>query len=258
MNRTEAGGECLERIAVISDIHGNIPALDAVLADIGERGITTIYCLGDLAGKGPGSEEVVDRVREVCRLVVRGNWDENMARDSDYLPIVWHQHKLGAQRLDYLQGLPMMIELHMSGRLIRLFHASPRSVHERIQPWDSHESRLSLFHASEYCSYDGEADVIGYGDIHNAYVQHFEGKALFNAGSVGNPLEICQASYAILEGRPGREPAPFGIQLVRVPYDIELAVQQAVDAQIPQLEAYIVELRTAVYRGNQKKIKEEL
>ncbi|GGD55266.1 metallophosphoesterase family protein [Paenibacillus nasutitermitis] len=248
----------MDRIAVISDIHGNIPALEAVLADIRQRGITTIYCLGDLAGKGPGSDEAVDRVRDACTLVIRGNWDENMARDSEYPPIVWHQNKLGARRLDYLRELPIMIELHMSGRLIRLFHASPRSVHERIQPWDSHESRLSLFHASEYSSYAGEADVAGYGDIHNAFVQHLDGKALFNAGSVGNPLEMTQASYAILEGRlNGRDLAPFGIQLVRVPYDIELAVQQAVEAQIPELEAYVVELRTAVYRGNQKKTAEK-
>ncbi|MNR51018.1 hypothetical protein D3C85_1706240 [compost metagenome] len=77
-----------------------------------------------------------------------------------------------------------------------------------------------------------------------------EGKTLFNAGSVGNPLDLTQASYVIMEGEYGsREPAPLNIQFVRVPYDIERAVQQAVDSQMPQLEPYIRELRTAEYRG---------
>ncbi|MBW7456220.1 metallophosphoesterase family protein [Paenibacillus sepulcri] len=244
----------MDRIAVISDIHGNIPALDAVVADIHKRGISTIYCLGDLVGKGPSGDKAVDRVREVCTIVVRGNWDENMAKDSEYPTIIWHQNNLGPGRLDYLRSLPMILEFEMSGRHIRLFHASPRSVHERIQPWDTHESRLSLFRHSEYCEYAGDADVIGYGDVHNAYVQNFEGKTLFNAGSVGNPLEINQASYAILEGElHSAELSPFGIQLVRVPYDIELAIRQAVEAEMPELESYSLELRTAVYRGRQKR-----
>ncbi len=81
-------------------------------------------------------------------------------------------------------------------------------------------------------------------------MQHFTGKTLFNVGSVGNPLEIPQASYAILEGeRDSEAAAPFSIQLVRVPYDNERAVQDAVDAGMPDLDNYIREIRTAKYRG---------
>jgi protein phosphatase len=243
----------VERIAIISDIHGNIPALQAVLDDIEARRISRIFCLGDLIGKGPSSDIAVDRVQETCEIVVTGNWDEHITKISDNTTVVWHQNKLGKVRLEYLRNLPFSIEFYMSGKFIRLFHASPRSVNERIQPWDPLESRMSLFECSELCKQEFRADVVGYGDVHNAYIQNFNGKTLFNVGSVGNPLEITQASYAILEGEyNGLEPSSFGIQMVRVPYDIELAIKQAVKEDMPSLEAYILELRTAEYRGSKK------
>lgn len=243
----------MDRIAIISDIHGNIPALQAVLTDIELRKISKIFCLGDLIGKGPSSDLAVDFVQKTCERVIKGNWDEFITKPSDSNTVIWHQNKLGKQRLDYLSQLPFSIEFYMSGRFIRLFHASPRSVYERIQPWDSQEQRQSLFESSEQCEYEVEADVVGYGDIHNAYIQNFFGKTLFNVGSVGNPLEITQASYAIIEGEyQSKEPSAFSIQLVRVPYDIELSIKQAVDDNMPSLEAYILELRTARYRGNKR------
>ncbi|MBW4083057.1 metallophosphoesterase [Paenibacillus sp. S150] len=242
----------MERIAIISDIHGNATALEAVLADIRQRGISRIYCLGDLVGKGPDSGRAVDLIQEHCEKVVRGNWDEFIAGESalELEVVKWHRALLGPERLAYLSGLPFSIEFRMSGKYIRLFHASPRSVNERIQPWDDPELRLSMFEPSEQCAEQLTADVAGYGDIHGAYLQHPAGKTLFNAGSVGNPLDLTQASYVIMEGEYGGEaPAPLNIQFARVPYDIEQAVQQAADSQMPQLEPYIRELRTADYRG---------
>jgi protein phosphatase len=240
----------VERIAIISDIHGNLPALQAVLEDINSRHVTMIYCLGDLIGKGPSSDIVVDLVQQTCDQVIKGNWDDFVSKPSEFEAVKWHQEKLGPERLTYLSQLPFGIEFYMSGRLIRLFHASPRSEYERIQPWDSEEKRVSLFDSSEHFLQKGQADVAGYGDVHNAYVQNFTGKTLFNTGSVGNPLEIPQASYAILEGRlNSTDLASVSIQLVRVPYDIELAIKQATDEGMPDLDAYVLELRTAQYRG---------
>lgn len=240
----------MEKIAIISDIHGNVTALEAVLADIQQRKISRIFCLGDLAGKGPNSDLAVDLIRQHCEKVVRGNWDEYIAYESEFEAIQWHQALLGTERIAYLLKLPFSIEFWMSGKYIRLFHASPRSVNERIQPWDDLALRVSLFEPSELCGEQLPADVAGYGDIHGVYLQHLEGKTLFNTGSVGNPLDITQASYTVLEGDYGsRDQAPLNLQFVRVPYDIERAVQQAIDSQMPQLEPYIRELRTAEYRG---------
>lgn len=247
----------MERIAVISDVHGNMPALEAVLQDIESRDIRRIFCLGDLVGKGPHSDLVVDIIQEKCEVAVLGNWDDGMTEPSDRQGIIWHQERLGKARLQYLASLPFSHECYMSGRRIRLFHASPQSVHRRIHPGSSIEDRLSMFENTDLTGEfeNGEApDVVGYGDIHNAYIQNFKGKTLFNVGSVGNPLEITQASYAVLEGRyHAKELSPFSIQLVRVPYDIELAIKQAKDEGMPSLEPYIFELRTARYRGFMEK-----
>lgn len=240
----------MEQIAIISDIHGNLPALQAVLADIHSRGISRIFCLGDIVGKGPSSDLAVDLVRDHCEEAVRGNWDEFITGTNELEMIHWHRMLLGPDRLDYLENLPFSIEFRMSGKFIRLFHASPRSVNERIQPWDDYSSRLTLLEASGLCKEQLQADIAGYGDIHNAYLQHLDGKVLLNVGSVGNPLDLTQASYVILEGEyDSRTLAPLNIQFIRVPYDIELAVAQAVDSGMPDAEPYIRELRTAEYRG---------
>lgn len=239
----------MDRIAVISDIHGNIPALEAVLEDIKSRNIERIFCLGDLVGKGPDSYMAVELVRTHCEKVVKGNWDDLMLK-SDVTDVVkWHQHQLTKEQLSYLEHLPFVIEFYMSGRYVRLFHASPFSVWTRIQPWDYMEKRLSMFENTKNTSYI-IPNVVGYGDVHNAYVQNFRGKTLFNTGSVGNPLEITQASYAILEGEYGSlVTKSFSIQLVRVPYNIERAIEQAKNAKLPDLDDYIKELTTARYRG---------
>ncbi|WP_243522884.1 metallophosphoesterase [Bacillus pseudomycoides] len=246
----------MDKIAVISDIHGNIPALDAVLKDIKLRGIERIFCLGDLVGKGPHSSEAIEVIRKECEHVVMGNWDDFITRPSEFETLQWHQKQLSEEQLNYLRELPFSIEFIMSGKLIRMFHASPRSLYERVQPGAPREQRISLFENSdltENIEGEREPDVVCYGDIHQAYVQNFRGKTLCNAGSVGNPLEITQASYLIFEGLYNqKELASFSIQLVRVPYDIELAIQLAEEAEMPELDAYIQELTTAKYRGLKK------
>jgi protein phosphatase len=242
----------MERIAIISDIHGNLPALEAVLLDIGQRDISRIFCLGDLVGKGPSPGAVVDRIRERCEVVVQGNWDDLVNRNRNEL-LDWHRERLGEDRLRYLDQLPYCHDFLMSGRKIRLYHASAKGLYHRVQPGHPLEERLAMFGETEATSGSDvfrDPDVIGYGDVHNAFVQHIRGKLLFNAGSVGNPLDMAQAVYAILEGAYGLEAtSPFGVQLVRVPYDIELAVSQAAELAMPELEPYAKELRTARYRG---------
>jgi putative phosphoesterase len=242
----------MERIAIISDIHGNMPALEAVLEDIESRGIERIICLGDLAGKGPSSAEVVDKIKEKCEAVVRGNWDYYMTDVHNNEALNWHQNKLGHERLKYMKELPTYKEFYMSGKLIRLCHASPNDIFHRVYISTDKSQRMKLF--APTTTLDLEADVVGYGDIHTAHIDHFGSKTIFNVGSVGNPLDMTQASYGIIEGNMGdKKLSPFTISIVRVPYDINLAVEQAELAEMPDINQYIKELKTAVYRGRKRK-----
>jgi protein phosphatase len=248
----------MDRIALISDIHGNVPALQAVLHDIERRRIQRIFCLGDLVGKGPHSEKVVDICLGVCERTIKGNWDDALAiTETDNPTLQWHQRRLGDTRLAALRDLPTTIEFVMSGKRIRLFHASQKSVHYRVRQRDPVEKLLAMFDNTEFTGYTFTPDVVGYGDIHEAYLRSFLGKTLFNVGSVGNPHDTPQAAYGILEGSYGGEVEDcLSIHLTRVPYDIELAIQQARDENMPSLEPYVQELRTAEYRGPAEYAKE--
>ena len=238
----------MERIAVISDIHGNMPAVEAVLEDIERRSIERIICLGDLAGKGPSSAEAVDKIIEHCEVVIKGNWDYYLTEKKEKDVLMWHQSRLGVERLKYMKELPIYKEFYISGKLLRLCHASPNDLFHRVYLTTEQSERIKLFEATP--TLNAEADVVGYGDIHGAYIDHFEGKTIFNVGSVGNPLDMPQASYGIIEGNLNdRNKWPFTISLVRVPYDIELAIYQAEVTDMPEKKEYINELKTGRYRG---------
>ncbi|WP_109212025.1 MULTISPECIES: metallophosphoesterase family protein [Microbacterium] len=244
----------LDRIAVISDVHGNLTALEAVLADIGARGITRIVNLGDNVGKGPRGSPTTERLREVCEVNIRGNWDDFIGRLGDEEPeeMRWWRDELSAAQREWLGGLPLSHDLLMSGRLIRLFHASAESPHVRVRFRHTDEEFDGMFRATAMTGDGPEPTVVGYGDVHDAYIHSRDGRTLFNAGSVGNPLDEPTPSYVILEGvLDTAEPAPFEVRFVRVPYDVDAEVAEAERVGMPQRAVWAVELRTAVYRGRQ-------
>lgn len=243
-----------DRIALISDVHGNVTALEAVLADIADRGIERIINLGDVAGKGPRGALAVERCREVCEVTVRGNWDEFLPviGDDRSPELVWWRDELGQEHKDWLVSLPLSHDLLVSGRRVRLFHASAQSPHVRVFFDHTAEEFDAMFRGTEMTGSGPEPDVVIYGDIHDAYVETRDGRTLANAGSCGNPLDEPTPSYLILEGViESPEPAPFGLHLVRVPYDVDAEVAVAHRLGMPTADVWEVELRTARYRGNQ-------
>jgi Predicted phosphoesterase len=238
----------MDKIAIISDIHGNMPALNAVISDISSKNIKRIFCLGDIAGKGPSTKSVLEKIREICEVVIKGNWEYLIIEKPACDIFKWHRDKLSEEQLDYIKNLPMYHEFNMSGRLVRLCHAAPFSVFHRVHSFAETREKLELFGgvAGKDC------DVLGYGDIHGAYVQNMGYKTIFNCGSVGNPLDIPMASYAIIEGmEDSAELTSFSINIVKIPYDIEKAVLEARDSDMPEeeIEQYVNELRTSKYRG---------
>lgn len=250
----------LDRIAVISDVHGNVTALRAVLADIEARGITRIFNLGDVVGKGPRGSEAVKLTRERCEVTVRGNWDAFIAREAA-LPVghgQWTRDELSPGALAWLAALPSTFELVMSGHRIRLFHASQTSEFVRVRFRHSRDEFRGMFTNTEFTgefraagAEDGATpDVVGYGDIHGAYLKVYEGLTLFNAGAVGNHLDAPSAPYVILEGvTDSVVPASFSVNFVRVPYDIQAEISHAREVGLPDIDAYALELLEGIYRS---------
>lgn len=239
-------------MALVSDVHGNLTAYQAVLDDIERRGITRVVNLGDVIGKGPRGTECVALTQERCEVTVLRNWDEFIGHEEIELTAggQWWRAQLEPEQRAWLAGLPFCHDLVVSGRRLRLFHASAGSVNTRVLSEHSVEVFEGMFAATEATGSGPVPTVVGYGDIHAAYLTVRRGLTLFNAGSVGNALDEPSASYVVLEGTvDGAPDEPFGLQFVRVAYDIEGELAVAARLGNPHQDAYAIELRRAIYRG---------
>lgn len=237
----------MEKIAIISDVHGNITALNAVLDDIRNRKIKKIFCLGDSILKCVNPDLVVDKLREVCEVILLGNSDYAICRPEAKNKHFWTREKIGEERANFIFNLPVSYEFYMSGHLIRLFHASPYDLDSIFNPMfkntDSPYKRVlnsaeDLFVNTEFIgksANDPIPDIVGYGHIHTPCIVRYKNKTLFNPGSVGASVEMLNndindpsnkfstlASYIILEGTYGSKTlSSISFNLVRVPYDIQ-------------------------------------
>jgi len=240
-------------VAVISDLHGNLTALQAVMDVIDGLNVEAVYCLGDILGKGAFPSEVVDICRSRCQVSLMGNHEDFFLKDRSVEHYTWIRNRLSPEQQDWVASLPVYRDLYLSGRKIRFCHADSRNVHYRVYPRQDRELKLSLFRTLD--PEDTPVDVFCYGDVHYAYIEYLDSrKILINSGSVGNPMDLPQASFVLLSGdRPGdtdqSRPGPLGIQFVRVPYDIEKEVALTLASDMPEKgrEIYITELRTGTY-----------
>ena len=262
----------MEKIAIISDVHGNITALEAVIKDIEDRGITKIYCLGDSVIKCANPDKVVDLLREKCEVMILGNCDEIICRPGIEPGRFWSRDKIGDERASYLYNTPVAYDFYMSGHLIRLFHASPISLEHIFNPMFSNtdtryfektiDNPYDLFKNTEFIGKtedDPIPDVVGYGHLHTPNIYRFGNKTVFNVGSVGVPNEMLNtgeedetskfstmASYMILEGKlDSKELSSLAFSLVRLPYDIEKEVKYLEESDMPNKDVIIKTLRTA-------------
>ena len=142
----------MDKIAIISDVHGNLEALKTVLSDIKKRNINKVYCLGDTIAKGAHAHECIKLVKENCDVVLMGNTDELFSREftldelkltkEDALKrIEFNKSMLTKEDEIYLRGLPYSYEFYLSGRLVRLFHATP----DKIDGFIGHVDKLENY-----------------------------------------------------------------------------------------------------------------
>ena len=229
----------MARIALIADLHGNLPAVRALEDDMKHRALDGCWCLGDLIGKGPSTAECCDWAREHCDMILQGNWDSGVSQRK-YPGDQYHWERLGEERMSFLRSLPQEKRLWVSGKRIRMLHGRPVMEPLRfIQAEDEY-----------FAAFMGELDVLVYADTHRPGTRlPGTGLQVVNTGSVGNGMGLNMVQYCVMEGEiDSRLPAPLSFSFITVPYDREAAVRDALEAEnMPYRELYIEEIRTGRY-----------
>jgi len=200
------------RVAALGDIHGNLPALDAVLAEVEAAAPDVVVCVGDLVG-GPYSSECLDRMIGLADVrFVRGNADRMVLEGTDAHGVDWERERagLGEERVAAIATWPLAVALVVDGLGRALFcHATPASddpIYTRVTPEDE---IAALFGPVE-------ADVLVCGHTHVQFDRTLgSGLRLVNAGSVGMPYEGRRGAFWALLGP--------GVELRCTEYDVEAA-----------------------------------
>ncbi len=223
------------KIAVISDIHGNLEALKAVIEDIKHEGCKTIFCLGDLAMAGPQPKETIDYIRNLKNdfnfEIIQGNTDEMIAYAQDWiyekikeaLPVMAEAYKsdiktVTDEQKEYLKNLEKQKEIQIGDLKILLVHGSPRRNNEDISP------NLDIKTVEEMISStDANLILCGHTHIPCGY-QTTTNQTVVNVGSVGRPFSIEPKScYCIIETKENSK--DFEAKHNFVEYDFEKSAQ---------------------------------
>jgi putative phosphoesterase len=227
-----------ERAAVITDVHANLPALEAALQRIGELGIDRIYSGGDLVGYGPHPNEVCALLRDRAIPSIYGNYDFAIARDDDdcgcaYVTqqdrdlgqrsVAWTLEHTSRRSKDYLATLPFDLRLTVGAHRVHLVHGSPRKVNEYL--FEEKPARLY-----ERLAAAEDADALVFGHTHRPWTGEFGGVLFVNCGSVGKPKDgDPRGAFAVLEDAGER----LAVTIERVAYDAEAVAAEVRAAGMP-------------------------
>lgn len=234
------------KVALISDIHANLPALEAVLADLATVAPDTVYHLGDLVGYAPWPDEVVALLESERIEGVAGNYDSTVAtgykhcgcRYEDdrqealsHRSYEWTRAAVSDSTRRLLSGLPFRIDLrpgggHRSGATLTLVHGTP-TLNTLYWTEDRDEAFCRRMIAAA-AARDG--DVLAFGHTHLPWTRTVDGVLLVNAGSVGRPKDgDPRAGYVVLDFGPH----PPSVEFRRVPYNVDRAVDAIEASGLP-------------------------
>jgi putative phosphoesterase len=224
------------RLAIYSDIHGNLPALDAVLEHIRQGRFDAVYCLGDLVGYGASPNEVVDRIRQEGAPTIMGNYDDGVGYDRDECGCAYRQEderERGQRSLEwtkarttpenkaFLRSLLPQVRFEADAKRVLLVHGSPRKMNEYL----FEDRPLSSF---ERLAASSNADVILFGHTHKPYTKLVDGVLFVNVGSVGKPKDgDWRACYATVDL------AAPAAAFTRVEYDVQRAMAAVRQTDLP-------------------------
>lgn len=185
----------MNRIAIISDIHSNIEALNAVLKDIDNNSIDIILCSGDILGYHTSPNEVIEKLKERDIIAIKGNHDvdilEKKFNNEKKLDIFrWSYDKLKKENRDWLNNLPLRYQEEIDGISIDMVHGSPDSIEEYMFQGGQNIKKYAI---------DSEADLLIAGHTHLPWKAYYGTTFFINSGSVGKPkVGKPVATYAIL------------------------------------------------------------
>ena len=234
------------RLAFLSDIHSNHPALLNVIDDIETQCIDKTYCLGDLVGYGPHPNQVIDTIRHMGFLTIMGNYNEGVGFERGECGCVYvtDEEKINGQKgidwttehvtpdnKEFLRGLLNKIMFTVDGYRFLLIHGSPRRINEYLYEDRPEGSLMRILEPLEI-------DVVICGHTHKQYHRQIESIHIINDGSVGKPKDgDPRACYAVVDTEEG-----ISVTFRRVEYPIELVSEQIIDAGLPG--AFAEALRT--------------
>jgi diadenosine tetraphosphatase ApaH/serine/threonine PP2A family protein phosphatase len=246
------------RTAIISDIHGNLEALSAVLDHIADQKVDRIICLGDILGYGPNPVECVDLVAEKCEWALMGNHDFGALYEPTNFNAVAEQAAYWTRAQFEAEGDPdkAAVRWEFLGKLkVRVsfgeflcVHGSPRRpINEYLFPEDAINSPLKMQQIFErvekYCLvghthvpglFTDEPDFYPPDDLNGSYQLNDDEKAIVNPGSVGQPRDLDpRASYAILDEDERQ------VEFFRVAYDVEAVFEKIM--AVPELSDWLGE-----------------
>ena len=238
------------RLALFSDVHSNLPALEAVLDDIASVGVDARYALGDLVGYAPWPDQVLERLQAEGITSVMGNYDEGTGFDMAecgcaYInPIekalgdqsfAWTKAHTSDANKAWLRSLPREIRFEADGLHYLLVHGSPRRINEYLYE-DKPDATFARIAGG------AGADVIVCGHIHPPYTKTVGTARFISDGSVGKPKDgDPRACWALLDKATG------AVEFRRVEYAVERTAQAIIESALP--DEFAAEVREA--RGYQ-------
>ena len=209
------------RLAILSDIHGNLPALEAVMADVKGQSPDQIWCGGDIAWGGPWASECIAQVRDSGWTTVKGNTDVWITGDPQTIQDKKQRteaeelaaaHEISDEDGQWLLNLPLG---HNGPGSVLLVHGTPQSPFEGPEP-DAPSGEFEI--------YEGKASLVVYGHVHIAFARRLsEGTLVANTGAVGLPKDGPKASYLLVD----QKGPDLLLRHRRVSFDIDGAISEA-------------------------------